>query len=383
MFKPVIDFIRDLYPGGGAIPLHEPRFVGKEKLYVSDTIDSTFVSSVGEYVNRFEKMICEVTGARYAVATVNGTLALHTALKLSGVKQGDEVITQALTFIATSNAIHYCGAEPVFLDVDRETMGLSPDALKKFLETHTRMEKGECINRQTGRRIRACVPMHTFGHPLRIDAIADICDDYHLFLVEDAAESLGSIYKEKHTGIFGRIGILSFNGNKIITCGGGGMIVTNDELIGNQAKHITTTAKKTHPYRYEHDLVGFNYRLPNLNAALGCAQMENLEAFIQNKRELATMYQAFFSNQGIEFFTEPGHSRSNYWLNAVILKDKNERDAFLEETNREGIMTRPVWDLISESNMYAKCQKDGLENSKWFEERVVNLPSSVRVGSRK
>lgn len=378
MYKEIIDFIRTLYPGDRTIPLHEPRFQGNEKNYVCDTIDSTFVSSVGAYVNRFEQMICDTTGAGYAVATVNGTLALHTALKLAGVTPGDEVITQALTFIATSNAIHYCGAEPVFLDVDRDTMGLSPEALKRFLDDHGDVDNGRCINRRTGRRIRACVPMHTFGHPLKIDEIAAVCDTYGLFLVEDSAESLGSLYKGTHTGTFGKIGIFSFNGNKIITCGGGGMIVTNDEMLGEQARHITTTAKKAHPYRYEHDIVGFNYRLPNLNAALGCAQMEHLDGFLRSKREVAEMYQTFFAGKGVSFFSEPDQARSNYWLNAIILEDRHHRDAFLEETNQAGIMTRPIWNLISDSRMYGACQKDGLENSRWFEDRVVNLPSSVR-----
>lgn len=378
MFEAIINFIKTLFPGKEKVPLHEPAFFGNEKAYVSDTIDSTFVSSVGEYVNRFERMICDVTGAKFAVATVNGTLALHTALMLAGVKPGDEVITQALTFIATSNAIHYCGAEPVFLDVDRDTMGLSPEALTRFLEDRTLIENGICMDRATGKPVRACVPMHTFGHPVKIDLIREICDRYHLFLVEDAAESLGSLYKGQHTGTFGKIGILSFNGNKIVTCGGGGMIITNDETIGTHARHITTTAKKPHPYRYEHDAVGYNYRLPNLNAALGFAQMENLDFFIQNKRELAAQYQAFFKGMGLSFFSEPEHARSNYWLNAIILDDKNQRDRFLEEINQAGVMTRPVWNLISDSPMYHGCQKDGLENSRWFEERVVNLPSSVR-----
>ena len=378
MYKEIIDFIRTLYPGDRTIPLHEPRFSGNEKKYVCDTIDSTFVSSVGAYVNRFEQMICETTGAGHAVATVNGTLALHTALKLAGVTPGDEVITQALTFIATSNAIHYCGAEPVFLDVDRDTMGLSPEALKRFLDHHADVDNGQCINRRTGRRIRACVPMHTFGHPLKIDEIAEVCDTYGLFLVEDSAESLGSLYKGKHTGTFGKIGIFSFNGNKIITCGGGGMVVTNDEMLGEQARHITTTAKKAHPYRYEHDIVGFNYRMPNLNAPLGCAQMEHLDGFLRSKREVAEMYRAFFTGREMTFFTEPDQARSNYWLNAIILEDRHQRDAFLEETNQAGIMTRPIWNLISDSRMYGSFQKDGLENSRWFEERVVNLPSSVR-----
>lgn len=378
MFKAAIDFIKESFPEKEWIPLHEPAFFGNEKAYVSDTIDSTFVSSVGEYVNRFEQLICEKTGAQYAVATVNGTSALHMALMLAGVRPGDLVITQALTFIATVNAIHYCGAEPLFLDVDRETMGLSPDALARFLDSRVQVKGGLSMDRKTGKPIRACVPMHTFGHPVKIDQIRDICRQFHLVLVEDAAESLGSFYMGRHTGTFGTIGILSFNGNKIVTCGGGGMIITSDEAIGKRARHLTTTAKRPHPYRYEHDAIGYNYRLPNLNAALGCAQIEQLDYFIENKRKLASSYQAFFQTMGIPFFSEPEHARSNYWLNAIILEDRNQRNRFLEETHREGIMTRPLWDLINDSPMYAKCEKERLGNSRWFEERVVNLPSSVR-----
>ena len=379
LFTEIIDFIKSLYPDENPVPLHVPRFTGNEKKYVVDAIDSTFVSSGGKYVDRFEEMISEITGAKYAIATVNGTCALHIALKLAGVQPGDEVITQPLSFVATANSIVYCGAKPIFLDVERDTLGLNPTALKSFLQAHARIEEDTCYNKTTGKRIAACVPMHTFGHPCRIDEIAGICNHYHITLVEDSAESLGSLYKGKHTGMFGQFGVYSFNGNKTVTCGGGGAIVTNDEALAKKAKHITTTAKLPHPYEYVHDMVGYNYRLPNLNAALACAQLEQLDFFIENKRELARRYQEYFESLDIPFINEPEHARSIYWLNAIILPNRETRDEFLKATNEAGVMTRPIWRLLNKLDMYKDCQTDVLENAQWLEDRVVNIPSSVRV----
>ncbi len=378
-FFRIIDFIRSLYPGENPVPLHVPRFLGNEKKYVNDAIDSTIVSSVGAYVDHFENMICEITGARFAVAVVNGTCALQVALKLAGVEPGDEVITQPLSFVATANAIAHCGATPIFLDVERETLGLDPNALDRFLQGHTHIQGNICHNTTTGRRIAACVPMHTFGHPCRIEAIADICTRYHIPLIEDAAESIGSFYKNKHTGTFGLFGIYSFNGNKTVTCGGGGAIVTNNETLAKKAKHITTTAKVPHPYEYVHDMVGYNYRLPNLNAALVCAQLEQLSTFVENKRELAARYQEFFDSLEIPFVREPMAARSSYWLNAIIVPDRATRDAFLKATNQAGVMTRPAWKLMNKLEMYQGCQTDALENAQWLEDRVANIPSSVRI----
>lgn len=380
MYKQVIEFIQELYQTKEFIPLHEPRFIGNEKKYVEECIDSTFVSSVGKFVDRFEEMIAEYTGAKYAIATVNGTAALHIALLLSDVKRDDEVITQPLTFIATANAINYTGASPLFIDVDRDTMGLSPIKLEEFLSTKTIIkEDGFCYNLDTGKRISACVPMHTFGHPCRIDEIKAICDKYNVALIEDAAESLGSKYKGQHTGTFGLFGTLSFNGNKTITTGGGGMLITNDEALAKKAKHLTTQAKVAHKWEYVHDMIGYNYRMPNINAALGCAQIEKLDEFIEKKRELAFQYAKLFKNSDVVFATEPKDSSSNYWLSAVLLKDKQQRDLFLETTNNNGVMTRPVWQLMNKLEMFKECQVENIENSEWLVDRVVNIPSSVRV----
>jgi aminotransferase in exopolysaccharide biosynthesis len=380
MFEKAIQFIRTQFNTSEFIPLHEPRFAGMEKEYLLDCIDSTFVSSVGAYVDRFEAKLAEYTGAKYAVVTVNGTAALHVALKLAGVQAGDEVITQPLTFIATANAISYCGATPCFIDVDRDTLGLSPSDLRIFLETQTidNGKTGRRINRTTRRPVAACVPMHTFGHPCRIDEIVAICNEYGLAVVEDAAESLGSFYKGKHTGTFGKMGVFSFNGNKTITCGGGGAIVTDDESLARRAKHITTTAKVPHRWEFVHDEIGYNYRMPNLNAALACAQLEQADGFLDKKRELAEAYQAYFPTVGMSFVTEPEHARSNYWLNALILSGREARDSFLKETNDAGVMTRPVWRLMNELEMFKDCPRGPLDNAKWLEERVVNIPSSVR-----
>jgi perosamine synthetase len=377
----VIDKIREIYSEPSElIYLHVPVFVGNEKKYLNDCIDSTFVSSVGKYVDRFEDMIAEYTGAKKAIACVNGTNALHLALLIAGVERGDEVITQSLTFIATANAISYCGAIPIFIDVDIETMGLSSNATEIWLSKNAEVKNGNCYNKNTGHRIKACVPMHTFGHPVLIEELIKVCEKYKIELIEDAAESLGSFYKDKHTGTFGKIGVLSFNGNKIITTGGGGMLLFNDLGLAAKAKHLTTQAKVPHQWEFLHDEIGYNYRMPNINAAIGCAQMEKIDFILKNKRQTANRYKAFFDNfEGISFFNESKNSKSNYWLNTIILPNKTERDHFLELTNSNNIMTRPIWQLIHKLPMFSMCQTDDLKNSLWFEERVVNLPSSVII----
>lgn len=371
-----VSFSRSIY-GKDFIPLHRPVFEGNEKQYLIDCIDSNFVSSVGAKVVEFEQQMAAFTGAAYAIATVNGTAALHVALELVGVQPDDEVISQALTFIATCNALSYAGAHPVFVDVDRDTLGMSPDALRKFLLQHAEVRNGQAFNKASGRRLAACVPMHTFGHPCRIEEIVAICDEYGIPVVEDAAESLGSYVGERHTGTFGKIATLSFNGNKVITTGGGGMLITNDAELAARAKHITTTAKVPHPYEFVHDEIGYNYRLPNLNAALGCAQMERLPEFLAVKADVARRYAEFFAAQGMTFMRAPEGTTSNYWLNCIVLDSLQERDAFLEFTNSRGVMTRPVWRLMTHLPMFSHCQHDGLANSLWLEERVVNIPSSV------
>ena len=376
----IVDFIRELYKTQAFIPLHEPKFVGNEKKYLNECIDSTFVSSVGAFVDRFEKEFAKYVGSRYAVAVVNGTAALHIALLLADVQEGDEVLTQPLTFVATCNAISYCGAKPVFVDVDFDTMGMSPESLKSFLEQNCEIVDNHCINKTTNKIIKACVPMHTFGHPCKIDEIQKICETWHITLVEDAAESLGSYYKGRHTGTFGKLAAFSFNGNKIITSGGGGVIVTDDESLAKKAKHLTTTAKVPHPYEYTHDMIGYNYRMPNLNAALLAAQMESLEKFLDSKRALSIEYANFFNAfDDIEFIKEPKEAHSNYWLQAVMLKNREKRDEFLQYTNKHNVMTRPIWRLMSELEMFADCQKTDLSNAEYLQERVVNLPSSARV----
>lgn len=372
----LIHQVRGIY-GDGFIPLHRPIFGGSERQYLVDCIDSNFVSSVGAKVTQFEQQIAAFTGAKYAVATVNGTAALHVALQLAGVQRGDEVLSQALTFIATCNALSYAGAEPVFIDVDRDTLGLSPEALRLWLSANVELRDGQAYNRSTGRRIAACVPMHTFGFPLRIAEVVAICDEYGIPVVEDAAESLGSYVGERHAGTFGKLATLSFNGNKVITTGGGGMIITDDEALARRAKHLTTTAKVPHPYEFVHDEVGYNYRLPNLNAALGCAQMERLPEMLAIKAGVARRYAEFFEGSGVRFVQPIEGATANWWLNAIVLEDEAARDALLEFTNAQGVMTRPIWRLMSRLEMFKHCQNDGLENSRWLEARVVNLPSSV------
>lgn len=380
MYRHVIGFIKELYNNREFVPLSVPRFVGNEKRYLEECIDTTFVSSVGPFVDRFEKDMAFYTGAKRAVVCVSGTNALHLAMMLAGVARDDEVLTQALTFIATCNAISYIGAHPVFIDVDKSTMGLSPDAVKEWLIKNAEIKNGQCFDKHTGRRVKACVPMHTFGHPVRIEELASICAEYHIELVEDAAESIGSKYKGKHTGLFGKVGALSFNGNKTITTGGGGMLLFMDEELGAFAKHLTTQAKIPHRWEFRHDHIGYNYRMPNINAALGCAQLEHLDEYITDKRATASIYAEYFKNiDGIDFFTEPENCFSNYWLNVVILPNHDRQEGFLQETNDSGVMTRPIWELMSRLPMFEHCQHDALKNTIWFAERVVNIPSSVRL----
>lgn len=380
MYSKVIDFIHQLYGTNNFVPLAVPVFAGNEKKYLEECIDTTFVSSVGQFVDKFEKDMAAYTGCKRAVVCVSGTNALHMSLMLAGVERDDEVLTQALTFIATCNALSYIGAHPVFIDVDKTTMGLSPDAIKEWLVKNAEIRNGQCYNKNTGRRVKACVPMHTFGHPVRIEEIAQICEEYHIELVEDAAESIGSLYKGKHTGTFGKVGAISFNGNKTITTGGGGMMLFNDEELGAFAKHLTTQAKIPHRWEFRHDHIGYNYRMPNINAALGCAQLENLDKFVESKRQVAAEYAEFFKNiDDIEFFTEPENCYSNYWLNVVILKDKEAQLEFLQQTNDNGVMTRPIWELMNRLPMFENCENDGLKNTIWFADRVVNIPSSVRL----
>lgn len=374
----IISFIRETFKQPtGFIPLHGPVFNGNEKRYLEECIDTTFVSSVGKFVDQFEIDIAKYTGAKKAVSCVNGTNALHLALLLVGVEQNTEVITQPLTFIATSNAISYCNAHPVFVDVGKDTLGLSPDALKAFLAENTVIKADGCYNKITKRKISAVVPMHTFGHTCRIDQIAEICRQYNIELVEDAAESLGSYFRGKHTGTFGKIGVLSFNGNKIITTGGGGMLLFSDEDLATKAKHLTTQAKVPHPWEFIHDEIGYNYRMPNINAALGVAQLEQIDKYLAAKRKLAESYKNFFAQTDIQFIPEPENSRSNYWLNSILLPNRLERDAFLRHTNENGVMTRPVWELMNRLPMFANAQCGDLNNAEWIASRLVNIPSSV------
>ena len=377
-FKETISFIQDYYKTKDFIPLHEPRFGGNEKKYVMDTIDSTFVSSVGAYVDKFEEMMQGISDTKKAVAVVNGTAGLQVALRLAGVNLGDEVITQALTFVATINAIAYNDANPVFLDVDLDTMGLSAIAVESFLEEYGEIRGEACFNKKTNRKIAACLPMHTFGFPVRVDELLKVCKKWKIPFVEDAAESLGSYYKDIPTGSFGELGVFSFNGNKIVTSGGGGAIVTNNISLGEKAKYLTTTAKKPHNYEYVHDELGYNYRMPNLNAALACAQLENLDMFLDEKRKLAEEYASFFEHRNIKFRKEMPDTRANYWLMTVELENREERDLFLKTTNQAKVMTRPIWQLMYKLPMYQNCFKDGQKNAEFLEDRIVNISSSVR-----
>lgn len=362
------------------LPLHAPLLDGKEKAYVLDAIDSTFVSSVGEYVARFEEDLCRATGAGHVIACSNGTAALQVALHLAGVGQGDLVLTQALSFVATANAIAHCGAEPVFLDVSEGDIGLSPDAVRSFVEKECTVLSNECRHKASGKRVAACVPMHTFGLPCRIAELAGLCAEWRIALVEDAAEALGSSYHKKHCGTFGLLGTLSFNGNKIVTTGGGGAIMTDDPDLARRAKHLTTTAKLPHAWEYRHDDVAWNYRLPNLNAALGCAQLERLEYFLSAKRARAKAYEDLFSGTEWSFICEKDHCYSNYWLCAVLTRNIEERDAFLRLANEAGVMTRPAWESLHRLPMYSHCLHDTLAVTEDVVARLVNLPSGLGKG---
>ena len=373
-----IKLVQELFGTTDSIPLHAPRFSDQEKEEVLRALDSTYVSSVGKDVERFEETLCKITGAKFVVATSSGTAALHVSLVSAGVRAGDEVITQSLTFVGTCNAIAYCGALPVFLDVERETLGLCPDSLSHYLEQHTVIcDHGECWNKVTGNRIRACLPVNTLGHPARVPKIVEICREFKIKVIEDAAESLGSYRQDKHTGISGDCGILSFNGNKIVTTGGGGAVLTNDEQLANKVRHLTTTAKVPHRWQFVHDEVGFNYRLPNLNAALGCAQLEKLEGFLNAKRNLAQNYQSWAKEQELEVIIEPKNTRSNYWLSALLFENNDVRNHFLTATNDNKIMTRPMWTPMHTLPMYLDCVRGDLSVSEDIERRAVCVPSSV------
>ena len=379
-FGEIIQMIRNIFSTPtDFIPLHKPYFGGNEKKYLEETIDSTFVSSVGPFVDKFEEMMQQITGAKYAVATTNGTTALHLSLLVAGVKKGEEVITQALTFVATSNAIAHAGAVPIFVDVDKDCLGMSAVSLKDWLDKNAKVNsEKQCINKITGNRIAACLPMHSFGLPLQIEDIVTVCREYHIPVIEDAAESLGSYIGESHTGTFGLLGTFSFNGNKTITCGGGGAVITNDEALAKKAKHLSTTAKVPHKWEFAHNEIGYNYRLPNLNAALACAQLEQLPAILANKRSLAQLYKQFFKNTDIEFIEERTGTTANYWLNTIMFRTEEEQLAFLDFTNNNGVMTRPAWKLMTELPMYALCERGNLDNSEYMVQRLVNIPSSYR-----
>jgi aminotransferase in exopolysaccharide biosynthesis len=379
MPQQVVEFIQEIFKTKESIPLHEPRFLGNEKSLIMETIDTTFVSTVGEFVDKFEFGISQFTGSQKAIALVNGTSALHLSFVLADIQPQDYVITQSLTFVATCNAISYCKAEPIFIDVDRETLGLSPKALEAWLEENAIIDSaGKCRLRKNNRPIKACVPMHTFGHPVDIKQIVALCKKWKILLIEDAAESFGSLFEGKHTGTFGTMGTLSFNGNKIITTGGGGAILCDEEIY-REGKHLSTTAKKPNNIHFFHDKVGFNYRLPNINAALGCAQLDQINNFISKKRKLAHAYKDYFNNSQYSFFTEPEGCFSNYWLNTIICDDQKHRDEFLSITNAKRVMTRPAWTSMHKLPMFKGAISDNLSNTSWLEDRIVNLPSSVII----
>jgi aminotransferase in exopolysaccharide biosynthesis len=377
--KKLISFIKKMVDSKESIFLHEPIFEGNEKKYLCDAIDSTYVSSVGPYVNKFEKMISKVTGAKFSVATINGTSALHAALLVAGANNETEIITQPLTFVATANAISYTGSKPIFIDVDKDTMGMSPRKLRKFLENNSKIFEGKCMNKKTGKQILACVPMHTFGFPCRIQEIKSICDEFNICLIEDSAEGLGSKIKNKSVGTFGLMGVFSFNGNKIITTGGGGAIITNNPIIYNKIKHITTTSKVLHKWEYVHDEIGFNYRMPNINAALGCAQLEKLDEKLERKNKLSIIYKNYLKNSSIIFFEGIKYSKPNNWLMTIIFSSKEKKEKFLALSNESNVMTRPVWRLMNRLEMYNMCECDNINNSIWLSDRVVNIPSNLKI----
>ena len=378
MYKKFVKFVQELYGTTEFIPLHAPKFSGNEKKYLLETIDSTFVSSVGAFVDQFEIKVAEYTCAKHSIATVNGTAALHIALKLLGVEKNSEAITQSLTFVATCNAIRYCEAKPLFVDVDKTTLGLSAKSLENFLREYTEVrDDGFCWNKTSNKKISVCLPMHTFGFPVELNKIKEVCDQYKIPLVEDAAESLGSFYHGKHTGVIGKMAAISFNGNKIITTGGGGIILTNDDELAKRAKHISTTAKIPHQWEFYHDEIGYNFRLPNLNAALGVAQMEMLPEYLNTKRKIAHQYQEFGLEHGIQFVTEPPNTKANYWLNIAILQDKQQRDRMLKETNKNKVMTRPAWTPMHKLEINQDCQTAEMSNTEWLFDRLINVPSSI------
>ncbi|EIY7298715.1 aminotransferase LegC [Campylobacter jejuni] len=383
MFKKEISFIKSLFNKEN-IALHEPCFIGNEKKYLLECIDSGFVSSVGEFVTRFEEALKEKTKARFVIATNTGTAALHIALLANGIDENCEVITQSISFVATANAIAYTGAKPVFLDIDENTLSLSPKALEHFLENQTYQKDNLSYNKTTHKPIKACVIMHTFGLSAHIKAIKELCEKYHILLIEDAAEALGSTYENKALGTFGKCGILSFNGNKIITGGCGGAILSDDENLAKLARHLSTTAKIPHPYEYDHDRIAYNYRLCNINAAILFAGLENLELFLENKRELAKIYKDFFKNHDkCKFIDEKSNEKSNFWLNTLLFKNENLRNIFLEECLKNNIFVRPVWKSLPSLKAFQNCQSDELINTKNLEKRLVNLPSSVRIANKK
>ncbi|EAH9960251.1 aminotransferase LegC [Campylobacter coli] len=383
MFKKEISFIKSLFNKEN-IALHEPCFIGNEKKYLLECIDSGFVSSVGEFVTRFEEALKEKTKTRFVIATNTGTAALHIALLANGIDENCEVITQSISFVATANAIAYTGAKPVFLDIDENTLSLSPKALKHFLENQTYQKDNLSYNKTTHKLIKACVIMHTFGLSAHIKAIKELCEKYHILLIEDAAEALGSTYENKALGTFGKCGILSFNGNKIITGGCGGAILSDDENLAKLAKHLSTTAKIPHPYEYDHDRIAYNYRLCNINAAILLAGLENLELFLENKRELAKIYKDFFKNHDkCKFIDEKSNEKSNFWLNTLLFKNENLRNIFLEECLKNNIFVRPVWKSLPSLKAFQNCQSNELINTKKLEKRLINLPSSVRIANKK
>jgi len=378
MEKDILAFIKNQFDGEDFIPLHSPIFRGNEKKYLEECIDSTYVSSIGSFVDKFEKLMDDITQTNSTTAVVNGTAALQVGLKLVGVKENDEVITQALTFVATANSISYNNAHPIFLDVDYDTMGLSPKAVSDFLDEFGELRDDGCYNKVSGRRISACLPMHTFGFPVHLDKLIKVCNIWEIPIVEDAAESLGSLYRGMPTGSFGEVGAFSFNGNKIVTAGGGGAITTKNTFLGDRAKFLTTTAKEPHKYEFIHNEIGYNYRMPNINAALACAQIEQLPPFLESKRNLANDYRNFFAEKGIKFRTEAKGTRANYWLMCIEIENKTDYKKFLKVTNDSNVMTRPVWELMSKLPMYSHCQKDGQKNATRLKSRIINVPSGVR-----
>lgn len=377
----VVDALGKVVPATkAAVPLHEPTLKGNEWAYVKECLDSGWISSVGRYVTLFEERIAEYTGVKHAVATSSGTAALHVALTVSGVSEDDEVLIPALTFVATANAVRYCGAIPHFVDSEERSLGIDPEKLEDYLSQVARTDREGCTNKYTGRRIKAVVVMHTFGHPSRIDELLAVCDRFNIDLLEDAAEAMGSYYRGRHVGGFGRVSAISFNGNKIVTTGGGGVMLTNDEKLAGLARHLTTTAKLPHPWEYYHDRVGYNYRMPNLNAAVGCAQLEQLPQFVLRKRKLANAYREAFSNvSGARFYTEPEYARSNYWLNAIMLDkaDRVARNLILKKTNESGLLTRPSWVPLHRLPMYRTYPRMDMVQAENLESRIINLPSGA------